>query len=164
MPNVCSPSGPRPSSVSFSSSSAPSIIRSSRRPIKPLVRNPGSTSVRGCYRLPTPLIAGWSHAGGSWRGVSRRDLTKILACPRTRFSVSCERLRCFADCIFGGAFPPTGRRAVLAAASVSKRFSDLRSVTVVLFHRSVFSPSGSPSMVAFVIILGYSRYVCRWRF
>jgi hypothetical protein len=45
----------------------------------------------------------------------------------------CGRLRCFADCVFGGAFPPAGRRAVLAAASASKRFSDLRSVTVVLF-------------------------------
>ena len=45
----------------------------------------------------------------------------------------CGRLRCFADCVFGGAFPPTGRRAVLAAASASKRLRDLRSVTMVLF-------------------------------
>jgi hypothetical protein len=39
---------------------------------------------------------------------------------------------CFGDRVFGGAFPLTGRRAVLAAASASKRISALRSVTVVL--------------------------------
>jgi hypothetical protein len=44
----------------------------------------------------------------------------------------CGCLLCFGDCVFGGAFPLTGMRAVLAAASASKRLSALRSVTVVL--------------------------------
>ena len=45
---------------------------------------------------------------------------------------SCGCSRCLGGCVFGGAFPLTGRRAVLAAASASKRLSSLRSVTVVL--------------------------------
>src|SRR5215470_9756003 len=55
----------------------------------------------------------------------------------------CGCSRCFGGGAFGGAFPLTGRRAVLAAASASKRISALRSVTVALLIGSVLHAAGT---------------------
>jgi hypothetical protein len=76
----------------------------------------------------------------------------------------CGCLRCFPGCVFGGGFPLTGRRAVLAAASASKRPQRLPIGHCGAPHRSVPSRSRSPSVVAVVISLGHPRYVCPWPF
>ena len=100
---------------------------------------------------------------GPARPAVRGDLTKILAYPRTRFSVSANACAASPTASLGAL--PAHRQA----RGVGSRLGEQAVQRFAIdhcgpFHRSVPSPSGSPSMVAFVIILGYSRYVCRWRF
>jgi hypothetical protein len=65
----------------------------------------------------------------------------------------CGCSRCFGDRVFGGAFPLTGRRAVLAAASASKRISALRSVTVVL----LIDPSCMQQVPRVVVVVSFAH-------
>jgi len=99
-------------------------------------------------RLPKSAASAFrrelAHGGRTWwrkRRLRRRHEGSCLS--EDSLFGPCGCSRCFGDRVFGGAFPLTGRRAVLAAASASKRISALRSVTVALLIGSVLHAAGT---------------------